>query len=134
MIPVYQTILTPPDGDCLAACLASIFEVPLATIPNWIRHDDWHDRYDRWLGQFGLQWWSFPNSSDWFPRGYSIASVASGHTEYEHATVALDGTIVHNPMPDWPNGRELGKVLHWTVFAVLDPVKPASFDALRVPA
>ena len=39
MIPVTQTTFA-PAGNCLAACLASILEVPIEAIPNFHANDD----------------------------------------------------------------------------------------------
>lgn len=41
MKPVNQTQFKPPDGDCLSACIASILELPLNKVPNYIAYDNW---------------------------------------------------------------------------------------------
>ena len=42
MIPVYQTIVSIEDGDCTRACLASILDLPIDAVPNFIRfRDNW---------------------------------------------------------------------------------------------
>ncbi len=35
MKPVNQTKMTPPEGDCFAACITSILELPLNEVPNY---------------------------------------------------------------------------------------------------
>lgn len=43
MIKIPQTLYKPPSGNCLAACVASIFELPLWLVPNFIVHDRWEE-------------------------------------------------------------------------------------------
>lgn len=60
MIPVKQTKLYSPqgtgNGNCLAACYASLLEVPLWMVPPFeemfARLEDWEDRRDEWLKRF----------------------------------------------------------------------------------
>lgn len=35
MIPVFQDVFTPGYGNCMAACVASILELPLQDVPNF---------------------------------------------------------------------------------------------------
>lgn len=37
MKPVYQTIIDSKEGDCFSACLASVLEIPLVNIPNFLK-------------------------------------------------------------------------------------------------
>jgi hypothetical protein len=42
MKPIYQNVTSPSKGDCTAACIASILEVPLESIPNFNLPDGSH--------------------------------------------------------------------------------------------
>lgn len=54
MRPVFQTVFDDRQGDCFAACLASILEVPLVMVPNFraMQNDGGKDMVwlaDEWL-------------------------------------------------------------------------------------
>lgn len=116
MKPVLQTI-TGTRGNCFAACLASIFEVPLEDIPDF--HDGaendtpeavnlaWWQNMRAWLrGRgYGTILLTFTDPAQWQSLcldGYHIVSGKSGRAvgELLHATVWYDGKLVHDPHPD----------------------------------
>lgn len=135
MKPVEQTRLNAHDGNCHAACIASILEVPLEAVPQptvmemadfegWacylerVRREFLHPRnlHDMTFGvRDGL-------GQLVRPLGYSILCAASPRTGGAHAVVALDGAIVFDPHPRREMG--LGEWHDWTIFTVLDPTKP----------
>lgn len=54
MKKVFQTRIG-TNGDCWPACLASIFEVPLAEVAQCAANfPDWSEQTDAWLGKRGL--------------------------------------------------------------------------------
>lgn len=58
MVPVYQTKFGIPGGNCIQACLASVLEVGLEDVPDFVNgHDDdglqWYKRYLEWVVQKG---------------------------------------------------------------------------------
>lgn len=63
MIPVEQQKMAIFDekgdnvqrGDCLTACLASLFELPLDEVPHFVATDNWFSEYSNWLVDRGLQ-------------------------------------------------------------------------------
>lgn len=63
MIPVEQRHMAVFDehgdnvqrGDCLTACIASIFELPIDEVPFFVAEDDWHGCYGRWVRDHGYQ-------------------------------------------------------------------------------
>ena len=59
MKPVMQTNTDSVQGNCMTACLASIFELPIEEVPNWAEQfkDDaemW-EAYCQWLWDRGYQ-------------------------------------------------------------------------------
>lgn len=44
--PVYQTIFGSPHGNCVSAVIASILDLPISTLPNFIEE---HDKQSRSL-------------------------------------------------------------------------------------
>ena len=132
MKPVEQKVIKRDTGDCMAACLASILEMPLDDVPNF--HGDgaknWKDQYNDWLKPRNLQMCiTGTKNIDW-PYGYYIVSVKSACFEGSlHAVVAERKDwndyvkIVWNPNPEDKRGCEI-PYEEW-VFAdfltVLDP-------------
>jgi hypothetical protein len=136
MIQIEQTRLKAEEGgNCYAACLASIFEVPLEAVPQptpatyanncggWL---EYQAEIDAWLRGRNLFEVGFPaGDNGWFPKGYAIAQFESPRIPgLGHAVVTLDGEIVWDPHPE--RAQEHGRITHWYVYAVLDPTAPTS--------
>lgn len=136
MIPVAQTIFSPPSGNCLAACVASLFRRPIWLVPNfavadaWRRNDDgeWEkgheDPLPRWwtkLGGFAadngyrvLQLKHLDGGCTWgglFMHGdHAIVTCKSPRGDWDHCVIAdiLSGEVVWDPHPDgYPEGHQL---------------------------
>ena len=134
MIGVEQDILAPPNGNCYAACVASILELPLSEVPNFTA-PRWFQEWNEWLRLRGLMLLSFtrrPND-DWKPAGYSIMGVMSPRGDFQHAVVALDGDLAWDPHPQRAMG--IGKVMDYAVFQALFPeqVQPYTLPAVDFP-
>lgn len=132
MIQVEQTIFAPPLGNCYAACVASIFEVPLSAVPHptadeGTDKDGWARYTARMHREFfvprGLAEITFPAPDNrWHPMGYAILGALSPRFEGElHAVVTLDGRIVWDPHPG--RDQEVGERRDWTIFYVTDPAE-----------
>lgn len=130
MKPVDQTKLGVPDGNCFPACLASILERPLETIPEF-KGEEWQARYADWLRELGLSLITIrlpdgiENSNAearrYYLPGYCILAVQSPRLDgHLHAVVARDGEIVHDPHPMREMG--VGKWMEADILTVLDPL------------
>ncbi len=122
MKPVLQTEHIYPNGNCFAACMASIMELP--EIPEL--GEDWFDDAIEAAHVAGWQliWldcWrgtkSGPRSRSeiyqpFSPPGHHIASGYTGtaDTGSRHSCVALDGEIVHDPHPNKPG---IARIDNW---------------------
>lgn len=42
-------------GDCLTACIASLFELPIDDVPFFVDMENWWGEYNNWLHDRGLQ-------------------------------------------------------------------------------
>lgn len=104
-------------SDCFRACVASILELPLATVPD-ADGADWLDGYNTWLAARGLALVVVPPSGGVIPQGYAIGVANAGSPDRDHAVVLHDGKIVHDPSP---LVRPLGTWAWGAVFAALDP-------------
>jgi hypothetical protein len=117
MKPVDQTRFDGPGGgNCLGACLASILEVPLESVDRDALYKPglWQAALIALLQEYGYQpfWYSpggelFPQI---YPPGYHIACSAT------HATVALDGYVVHDPHP---KRKGLKEITEWILLLPL---------------
>lgn len=85
------------DGDCFRACIATVLQLPIETLPNW--HDNmWFLKWDNWLHErgLGITVHSFYYGVD----GYWIASVKSqNYKDTTHAVVMNDEKLFHDPSP-----------------------------------
>lgn len=96
MTPVDQTILG-DAGNCLSAALASVLDLPIEAVP-YLNGSRWAQRMFSWLSTERRLWPRWIPVSAGVPAGYSIA-VGPGPRGRDHATVALDGRLVHDPHP-----------------------------------
>lgn len=113
MIPVVQSIVGSgadgqPPGDCVRACVASIFELPIDRVPHFTDGaEPWIWAMEKWLAPFGLtlereDYREGP--SDNHPRryhdGWWIASVISENIDgATHAIVMHETDVRHDPSP-----------------------------------
>ncbi len=56
MKPVSQTLFGDKIGNCFAACIASLLELPINEVPNFCAYpaDSWTEKLDEWLAARGL--------------------------------------------------------------------------------
>jgi hypothetical protein len=116
VIEYTQQNLDDYKGSCYATCIASILEVPLESVPNFVEHGyKMHDVAREWLKERGwtIQMIYVPND-EWLKKmffelndycivsGLSPRRTAKGE-EKHHAVVGRLGgwglTILHDPHP-----------------------------------
>lgn len=107
MKPVMQNVLWQPDGigngNCFAACLASLLDLPLWMVPPFEqmfgRGDDFAKRRSEWLNQmFGLRLVrTNGHEIDKLPPFY----IASGPSVrgVHHSVIYREGALEHDPHP-----------------------------------
>lgn len=123
MKPAHQTKFGYPDGNCHAAALASVLEIPLKEIPDFGVDDDWYDRFARYMiSRHALQPLDFILPDDgvhdlWIPQGYHLINGTS-ERGLLHSVVGFMGEVEFDPHPD---NTGLKTVDSYTIFAVLDP-------------
>jgi hypothetical protein len=120
MIPVTQQRRDDDEGDCLMAAAASILEIPLASLPAITRENEsqWWNIFVDAMHQRGFKIIEAANSPALAPHGYAIAvGLAPRNQGVEnHAVVALDGQVVHDPHPTH-TGVE--RIDYWLIFVPL---------------
>lgn len=104
MIKVTQTVFGYPDGNCFAACVASIMELPLEEMPS-IAGREFNQVWSQWLAERDLAFALVPSDGAWI-KGYCIAwgnSPRGGLDKFDrpvtHAVVCRDLHLVHDPHP-----------------------------------
>lgn len=117
VICVDQTIFGAPQGNCLAACVASLLGCSLADVCDF-SEKGWLDELTAWLAPRGLYAVCFKTETDWRPPGLYILGGKSPRGDFLHAVIARGTTVVHDPHPS----RE-GVLSHvdGTIFVPLDP-------------
>lgn len=143
---VKQTIFEPPTGNCLAACVASLFNRPLWTVPNFAALDCWYQSGCQWKRRSTTEiprWWTsmgdFARSEGWrvlqlsnlargtwaghFTRGdVGIATVGKGNNDHCVLADLVTGEVVWDPHPQgWQEGHQLAHddVHDWILFLAL---------------
>lgn len=126
MIPVFQTIMDSQNGNCYAACLASILECSLEGIPNFMEKGP--DRFDniltKWLETKNFVILSVnivrdePSIIAIMKDVYSIGSIESPRfKDTLHAVVCKGFEIIHDPRPD-VSSPYTAEVLHFDVIII----------------
>ncbi|OPY16252.1 MAG: hypothetical protein A4E69_00272 [Syntrophus sp. PtaB.Bin138] len=131
MKPVMQTLFGPEDGDCFRACLASIFDRDIETVPHFCRkgNEPWSTDTQAWLAhEYGLGLLStMPiEAIEGLPKDSFIATlftlpchhliIGRSPRGISHSVVGLSGKIIHDPHPD---NLGLVEVQTWEFFVKL---------------
>ena len=106
MTPVKQSKLYAPDaihsGNCMAACLASLLDLPLWMVPpfeDMFGRSDWSERVDEWLERlFGVRRARIDGHVvENLPEFY----IASGLSPrgVRHSVIYSRGALAHDPHP-----------------------------------
>lgn len=110
MKPIDQTTFGKGTGNCMAACVASVLELPLDAIPD-LRGDHQYAILSSWLMTLDLGIFSlgfapalpladFTSRHTFWGTGFAIAGGKSPRGDFGHAVVMrYDGKIVHDPHP-----------------------------------
>lgn len=126
--PVLQTRFgPPPEGNCYAACLASLLEIPLDRVPDDLTGPDWLDRANAFLVQYRLRAMTFAWDTErpWpFGPVWHVVSGRSPRGNWQHACVGFGGFVDHDPHPE--GGGLVGTEREIDIFVTIDPtpVKP----------
>lgn len=112
MRPVDQTIIFHNSeegvyGNCLAACVASLLELPIEDVPNFCAFEQWVHEYVSFLNEHGFDLIAnhyFPDGP--FPRdlgaGVDGLFIAAGPSPrgLNHAVIIdTRGNLIHDPHP-----------------------------------
>lgn len=118
MIPVYQDRFGKPLGNCFAACIASIFELPLRNVPDFAKINLNEDGTDN--GDWYAAAWDFcvargfelhyrysksredgTSGIDWIEGAYPYHLIGGTSPRgLSHSVVGYKGKIIHDPHPE----------------------------------
>lgn len=103
-------------GDCLTACIASIFELPIDEVPFFVQEDDWYRAYHDWVRTRGLSTYQILDA----PAPCSYCD-ATGLKPSLHAIVMRGREIAWDPHPQ----RDMGHLgfVSGEQFGCPDPTK-----------
>jgi hypothetical protein len=109
MTPVEQNVFGEGKGNCWAACIASLLDLPITEVPNFCgepeRNPNWFSDTDKWLKQRGFRVIDFQGASGIAMEegAYAIANGKSPRGDFFHVVVMTvqDGQFVvaHDPHP-----------------------------------
>jgi len=106
-------------NDCLRACIASLFELPLDKVPHFLDHEDWESCLNAWCEKYNLIPLDVVLEAplDF----YTIATVDSPNFEgMKHAVVWKGDRLIHDPLGHNQNNYKPEGHL---IFAVKDLAK-----------
>jgi hypothetical protein len=136
MKPVNQTILDFEHGNCMQACVASILELPLEDVPNFMQ--DGPDQFNFHLDKFCLSLNLTTldvvlenNNLDLIENCYVIATGKSPRgteAKHRHAVVWFNGEIIHDPHPS--RSGLVGDPESYTLFVLHNPALFVQKDSL----
>jgi hypothetical protein len=106
MKPVFQTIFG-EHGNCMQAAAASLLELPIADVPDFIEAEGDPERLMRlFLGGYGIE---MIRRAPYMARAYRGLYFVTGISTqgHEHIVIYREGRLVHDPNP---HGRGLVSV------------------------
>lgn len=122
MKPVDQTKEGHPDGDCLAACVASVFEVPLESLPDFAPvNDNWWGALQKWIqlrGLMPLEIKAHGSDIEALEDCWHLIAGLSPRGKFMHSVVGQRGELVHDPHP---SRGGLESKLFYMVFVAINP-------------
>jgi len=117
MKTIHQTIFGPPDGNCWQAATASILNLGLDEVPNFVTFDDWDAEFLRFLREHDLYpiYLEVEKSEDWKPLGFHLITGESPRGEYDHVIVGKNGKAYFDPFPG--GDCQLESLRYYIIFA-----------------
>lgn len=116
--PVDQTKFGADEGNCLMACVASLFRARIEDLPELTNdHNDgsWYDILRGAVHRWQYTVAHVPNDTPVLPRGTHLAMGVSDRN-LPHVVVMRDGEVLHDPHP---SRSGLSRVTSWLIFVPL---------------
>jgi len=100
-----QTLFGGKEGNCFAACVASLLGLDLSDVPNFCARQTWWVDLIDWVRPFGLRPLSFPTRgrtdewATWFAPDQVVIASGPAVRGFDHSTLYLDGKLFWDPHP-----------------------------------
>lgn len=114
------------QGNCMQACVASLFNVPMGEVPSFAADKQWFKAFRGFIRSKGYEPMSRFKERDsdiHVPSGLHLVSGKSSRG-CEHMVIYKNGTLFHDPHP---SNEGISEVLELTM---LIPLDPASFTKI----
>lgn len=145
MIPIEQTIFYDPDappekqrGNCLSAVVASLLELSIEEVPNFVQdhvnHEgdpewDWWTRLHNFVREQGFRLrylravetpgvvdredsaFADPEPGEF----YTVSGVSPRNPAINHIVIYQDGRLVHDPYPGAAGLARITDMYHWSL-------------------
>ncbi len=111
------------QGNCMAACLASVFELELEDVPALVDDGNWYQNIQDWLKPRNLCLVPveyFKGPVPWASWGFALIGTKSPRIEGGHLVVSKGNEVVHDPHPEAVEGFP-GEPEEWWFLVCLDP-------------
>lgn len=108
-------------GNCFAACIASLLDIPLNQVPNVEELFDcyaWYDVFCSWLETKGFTFETGTKQECEKSGDYYLVSGDSPRGNFKHIVIYKNGKMVHDPHPDRTG------ILTEHIFEYLKPLNP----------
>lgn len=117
MKPVYQTDLSSETGNCLAASIASLYDIDIHDVP-FFGEDGWEFKMSKWaikaLGKIVVTArFNDHYPTDFLKDSYVIVTINTPGPAKRHAVIAKNGRIVFCPSQgsvDWEITKDMDPV------------------------
>jgi len=124
MIKVDQTKIhsESTNGNCFAACLASILEIPLSDVPEFEdMGKEWFPNFYKWVEKKWL--YALRLEKEFiFPGLYLVMGTSPRNKSINHQVIYKNGKMVHDPHPLREGVTEIKEVM---LLVPLDPSWPS---------
>jgi len=123
MIPVFQTMYGAKKGNCHQAALASILELDLYDVPNFMVMEEPFKPMSMWLAERNIGFMfvkPYEYDQDGMKDAIMIGSVKTESDVY-HSVIVQNGKIIHDPLD---GKKKLGPILDLFMLFPLDIAQP----------
>lgn len=114
MKPVYQTQFGDGEGNCFAACLASLLEMEIEFTPDFYQlyKSEWFNQFTEWMRPLGMIPYHKSQKDAVLPLHdcYYLVGGTSPRG-ISHSVIYLNGKMVHDPHPSGEGLAEIEDVI-----------------------
>ena len=132
MKPVTQTIFHDDSegrtGNCFASCIASVLELALGSVPNFMENDSYRESINEFLEPYNLRHEEIGLGFEWVEhlKDFVIVGGKSPRGTFNHSVIYRNGELVHDPHPSGEGivGPMIDRDTYMVSFlTVIDPAK-----------